>query len=137
MIEIEYTNNLDQINEKMLCGFFVGWLNPPSPSSHIKILKGSYCVWLAIDTISKTVVGFINAISDGILSAYIPIFEVLPEYQNIGIGKELLARMLDSLKNLYMIDLLCDTELQSYYAKFGMKNATGSFLRNFDRQSCK
>ena len=45
--------------------------------------------------------------------------------------------MLDSTKNLYMVDLLCDIDLQKYYAKFGMKEATGSFIRNYDRQSCE
>ena len=132
---IEYTNNLDEITEKMLSGFFVGWPNPPSSSAHLMILRGSYCVWLAVD--KNRVVGFINAISDGILSAYIPLIEVLPEYQNKGIGKNLISRMLDSLKNLYMIDLLCDKDLQKYYAKFGMFEATGSFIRNYNRQSCK
>lgn len=133
---IEYTNNLENISEEMLSGFFAGWPNPPSQSAHMRILKGSYCVWLAINRDTNSVIGFINAISDGVLSAYIPLLEVLPEYQNTGIGKELVARMLDSLKNFYMVDLLCDKNLQGYYAKFGMKKAAGSFLRNYDRQSC-
>ena len=30
------------------------------------------------------VVGFVTAISDGVLSAYIPLLEVLPEYQGAG-----------------------------------------------------
>jgi len=134
---IDYTSSLENISEEMLSGFFVGWPNPPSQSAHIKILKGSYCVWLAIDKNKNKVIGFINATSDGVLSAYIPLLEVLPEYQNTGVGKELVANMLDSLKKFYMVDLLCDKDLQDYYAKFGMQEATGSFLRNYDRQSCE
>ncbi|MCL2812238.1 MAG: GNAT family N-acetyltransferase [Clostridia bacterium] len=134
---IEYTTDLSAVNEHMLHGFFAGWPNPPSTSSHMRILKGSYLVWLAIDTSANRVVGFINAISDGVLCAYIPLLEVLPAYQNTGIGKELVARMLDSFKNMYMIDLLCDKKLQSYYAKFGMISATGAFVRNYDRQNCE
>lgn len=103
----------------------------------MRILKGSYCVWLAIDTASNMVVGFITAISDGVLSAYIPLLEVLTGYRGRGIGKELVVRMLNSLENLYMVDLLCDKELQAYYAKFGMKNAAGSFIRNYSRQNCE
>jgi len=134
---IDYTNKLENISEEMLSGFFVGWHNPPSQSAHMSILEGSYCVWLAIDKRVNKVVGFINAISDGVLSAYIPLLEVLPEYRNVGIGGELITRMLESLKGLYMVDLLCDKNLQGYYAKFGMHDATGSFSRNYDRQSCK
>jgi len=135
---IVYTSSLEDISDKMLeGGFFVDWPNPPSPPVHLRILQGSYIVWLAIDEKAEKVVGFINAISDGILSAYIPLLEVLPEYQCKGIGKELVTRMLESLKHLYMVDVLCDRHLQKYYAKFGMHDATGSILRNYDRQSCE
>jgi len=134
---IRYTSKLFQINENMLQGFFVDWPNPPTPSTHLRILRGSYCVWLAIDSTTNQVIGFINAVSDGVLSAYIPLVEILPEYQNKGIGKQLISHMLDSLKNLYMVDLLCDEKLQAYYTKLGMTPATGSFLRNHNRQNGK
>jgi len=133
---IEYINDPACINEEMLADFFVGWPNPPSRSTHLKILQGSYHVWLAIDREKNRVIGFITAISDGILSAYIPLLEVLPAYQRLGIGKKLVDLMLKSLKHLYMVDLLCDKDLQAYYARFGMHNATGSCLRNYDRQNC-
>ena len=135
---IAYTSSLEDVCAEMLDGgFFIDWLNPPSPLAHLRILQGSYLVWLAIDTKANNVVGFINAISDGVLSAYIPLLEVLPDYQNKGIGSELVFRMLDSLKHLYMVDVLCDPHLQKYYAKFGMHDATGSILRNYERQSCE
>jgi ribosomal protein S18 acetylase RimI-like enzyme len=132
---IEYVNDIKVINEDMLSGFFVGWLNQPSQSVHLKILKGSYCIWLAIDTDTNKVVGFINSISDGVLSAHIPLLEVLPEYQSNGIGKQLVRLMLGSLKDFYSIDLFCDEELLGYYTKFGMKKAIGSFFLYYDRQS--
>lgn len=134
---IVYTQSLDEITEDMLTGFFVGWPNPPSKQSHMKILKSSYCVWIAIDNTGNKVVGFITAVSDGVISAYIPLLEVLPEYQGIGIGKELVSRMITSLENLYMVDLLCDEGLLSYYAKFGMKKAAGSIIRNYNKQNCE
>jgi len=134
---IAYTQSLDTLKEDMLNGFFAGWPNPPSRQKHIEILKGSYMVWLAVNTDTQQVVGFITSVSDGILCAYIPLLEVLPAYQNRGIGKELVRRMLTSLGNLYMVDLLCDEELQGYYRQLGMENATGAFLRNYARQSCK
>jgi len=134
---IVYTQELSNLTEDMLEGFFVGWPNPPSKQSHMNILKGSYCVWVAIDEADNKVVGFITALSDGVISAYIPLLEVLPEYQHIGIGKGLVSHMIDSLKDFYMVDLLCDIQLQEYYKKFGMTNATGSFMRNYERQNCE
>ena len=129
---IEYTNDMSCVNENMLRGFFVGWKKKPSGSVHMAVLKNSYKAWVAIDKAENRVVGFINAVSDGVLSAYIPLIEVLPEYQNNGIGAELVRRMLASLKHLYMVDLLCDEEMQGYYAKHGMMSSTGVILRNYD-----
>jgi len=135
---IKYTSSLAGITDEMLeGGFFVDWPNPPSPSAHLRTLHGSYLVWLAIDTDTNKVVGFINAVSDGVMAAYIPLLEVLPEYQGQGIGSELVTRTLESLKHLYMVDVLCDQHLQKYYAKFGMYDATGSIMRNYDRQNCE
>jgi len=134
---IKYTSDIANITTNMLDGgFFVGWPNPPSAHSHLRMLRGSYIAWIAIDSTSNKVVGFINAVSDGVMAAYIPLLEVLPEYQSRGIGKELVSRMLESLKHLYMVDLLCDQEKQNFYAKFGMHKAIGMFTRNYERQSC-
>jgi len=135
---IIYTTTLDDITADMLDGgFFVDWPNPPSPITHLRILKNSYISWLSIDYHADKVIGFINAVSDGVMSAYIPLLEVLPAYQGMGIGRKLTTRMLKSLGHLYMVDVLCDEHLQKYYAKFGMKNATGSIMRNYDRQNCE
>lgn len=79
----------------------------------------------------KKVIGFITAITDKTLAAYIPFLEVLPEFQNKGVGKELVLQMLKILKDYYMIDLLCDTKVQSFYEKLGMNKATGMMIRNY------
>ncbi|WP_218212220.1 GNAT family N-acetyltransferase, partial [Pseudomonas sp. 2822-15] len=81
------------MTEEMLQGFFVGWPNPPSSHTHLKLLEKSTHIVLAVDDENEQVVGFITAISDGVLSAYIPLLEVLTEYQGRGIGKELVRRM--------------------------------------------
>jgi len=133
---LKYVQTLEGISPDMLKGgFFVNWPNPPTPETHYQLLKNSFRVVLALDEKSEQVVGFINAISDGVLSAYIPLLEVLPQYQNQGIGKKLVKIMLDQLKHFYMIDLLCDENLQSYYEKLGMSRAKGMMIRNYENQS--
>lgn len=79
--------------------------------------------------------GFITAISDGVLTAYIPLLEVLPEYQGIGIGKELVTKMLAQLDHLYMTDVVCDKEIVSFYEKLGLEPASAAIRRNYSRQS--
>lgn len=132
---ITYTMSASDISEDQLHGFFVGWSNPPSTTTFLKLLTQSDYVVLALDSEANNVIGFITAVSDHTLSAYIPFLEVLPSYQNNNIGSELVKRMLDLLKENYMIDLLCDTDVQSFYEKIGMKKASGMMLRNYNKQS--
>jgi ribosomal protein S18 acetylase RimI-like enzyme len=133
---IRYVESIDDITAAQLMGgFFVGWPNPPGPETHLRLLAGSDHAILALDPASDAVVGFITAISDGVLTAYIPLLEVLPAYQRCGIGQELVARMLTRLGHLYMVDLLCDPELQPFYGRLGMRPATGMLHRNYDHQS--
>lgn len=130
---ITYSDSLEDIQPEQLAGFFVGWPNPPQAENHLRLLQGSYKIWLALD--GETLVGFITAISDGVLAAFIPLLEVLPAYQGQGIGIELTKRMLDSLKHLYSIDLICDPELQPFYEKLGMRSYTGMIYRYYDNQA--
>ncbi len=130
---MNYTTNTNILDQVELDGFFVGWPNPPSSSVFKKMLKQSYRVVLAHE--NGKLIGFINSLSDGVLSAYIPLLEVLPEYQGKGIGGELVQRLQEELKHLYMVDLLCDEDLIPYYEKLGMMKATGALIRNYDRQN--
>ncbi|MBT2641544.1 GNAT family N-acetyltransferase [Bacillus sp. ISL-41] len=130
-----YKNSLEGITPEMLEGFFDGWPTPPSPETHLKLLKNSSKVVLAFDKDTNQVVGFITAVSDGVLSAYIPFLEVLPEYKNRGIGKDLVLRMMTELAEIYMIDLCCDDDLVPYYEKLGLIKANGMLIRNYEKQS--
>jgi ribosomal protein S18 acetylase RimI-like enzyme len=139
--QIRYPCTTEGITSQQLEGFFEGWPNPPSPETHLRILEGSDHVVLAVDdgasvSTGAAVVGFITAISDGVLTAHIPLLEVLPHYQGIGIGSELVRRMLEQLGDLYAIDLLCDTDVQPFYARLGMRPAAAMMVRDYDRQSC-
>jgi ribosomal protein S18 acetylase RimI-like enzyme len=116
------------VTPEQLGGFFQGWPNQPGPSKHLAILQGSDHVVLAFD--GARVVGFITATSDGVLSAHVPLLEVLSEYQGRGIGSELVRQMLEKLSGLYIVDLVCDPELQGFYVRFGMKPYTAMIIRN-------
>jgi ribosomal protein S18 acetylase RimI-like enzyme len=130
---VTYTDSSANISTNQLRGFFVGWPNPPSRETHLRLMQGSYRVWLAID--DGRVVGFINATSDGVLTAFIPLLEVLPAYQRQGIGAELVRRMLGSLSHLYSVDVICDEDVQPFYERLGMRPYTGMIYRNYDNQS--
>jgi len=132
---ITYRDSLQNISTSNLHGFFVGWPNPPSPETLLRLLKNSNHFVLAEDEETGHIGGFITAISDDVLSAYIPFLEVLPAYQGKGIGRELARRMLKKLSCLYMVDLICDADLQPFYERLGMRKGSGMLLRNLERQS--
>ncbi|MGW6446288.1 GNAT family N-acetyltransferase [Lentzea sp. NPDC055074] len=125
---ISYSADLSGLTENDLAGFFVGWPTPPSPAQHLAVLHGSYRVVIARS--DGDVVGFVNMISDGVLTAFIPWLEVLPAHQGQGIGAELVRRVVAEAANLYSVDLTCDDELRPYYERLGMTALTGMGLRN-------
>lgn len=132
---IAYRSSLDGIDAAALAGFFEGWPSPPSAETHVRILRGSSAFVLAVDETDGRVVGFVTAISDGVLSAYLPLLEVRPEHRGRGIGRELVRRVLDALKGLYMVDLSCDPELRAFYEELGFREGTAMMRRNYEAQS--
>ena len=128
-VDIDYRSDLHGVSAEKLRGFFVGWANPPSEEQLLLSLQGSYAVVLAVDRPSLSVVGLISAVSDGFLSAYIPLLEVLPEYQGRGIGTELVERMMGQLSHMRMVDLVCDEPLTDFYSRFGMCRARAMIIR--------
>ena len=118
-IVVTYRDTAEGIHGNQLAGFFVGWPNPPSPQQHLELLRRSHAVALALD--DGAVVGFATAISDDVLSAFIPFLEVLPSHQHQGIGTELVQQVLKQLDHLYMVDLCCDANLEPFYSRLGFR----------------
>lgn len=122
-------------------GFFEGWPHPPSAEKHLQILQRSshiVCALAPSDGVSAQalsqmeVVGFVNAISDNVLSAYIPLLEVLPAHRKKGLGRELMERMFAQLTHLYMIDVSCDPEIRPFYESLGMRAGVSMIRRHYD-----
>lgn len=133
---IHYLHTTDTLEPKHLDGFFEGWPDPPTPETHLRLLQNSGCVALALTDIPvRHVVGFATAITDGVLSAYISLLEVLPEHRGRGIGRQLIQRLLERLDHLYMIDVTCDEEVLPFYTSLGLTPSTGASLRNYQHQS--
>ena len=130
--QIIYSENVENLTPTMLQGFFQGWPKAPSAEVHLQILRKSDAVILAVDQEKQKVIGFITAITDKVLTAHIPLLEVLPEYRKSGIGSELVRRMLSKLYIFYGVSLSCDPAQQSFYARFGMKPAISMNIRNID-----
>ena len=68
-------------------------------------------------------VGFGRIVSDGILHAMIYEMIVLPDYQNRGIGSEVLERLLKKCreKNIRDVQLFCAKGKRTFYEKHGFE----------------
>ncbi len=115
----------------MLEGVFEGWKRPPSPESHLAILRNSDHIVLAPDRDTGKVVGFVTALTDRVQTAFIPLLEVLPAYRGKGIGPALVSKMLEKLREIPASDLTCDSDMQKFYSEFGMKPSVGMVIRNY------
>lgn len=119
--------------EQLNGGFFEGWVDPPSPETLLRILQSSDHIVVAVR--NDKVIGFVTALSDGVLSAFITLLEVEPEEHNKGIGHSLINQLMDDIGDLYMVDLVCDANLSRFYAELGFATATGMSRRNYVMQS--
>jgi GNAT superfamily N-acetyltransferase len=131
---VTYKDSVNGVLPEHLEGFFVGWPNPPNPATHLRLLEGSDIVVIAVDDETSSVVGFITAITDGVLAAFIPLLEVLPTHQGKGIGGQLVKRAVARMQDLYSVDLLCDADVQPFYENLGFRKAEGMFIRNYANQ---
>jgi predicted N-acetyltransferase YhbS len=127
---------VDNLDERAVAGLFSYWGNPPAPVNILRIFQGSDHVVLAMDDENRQIIGYITAVTDGVSAAYIPHLEVRSEWQGQGIGSELVQRMLARLSHIYMIDLICDEDLQPFYTRLGFRPWTGMIVRNYARQAC-
>ena len=127
---ISLLTQIEDLQPAQLRGFFVGWPARPDENELLEILRGSDDVVVAFDDAEDRGVGFVNAITDGHFSAFIPLLEVLPDHQGKGLGKTLVETMMARLENYYSIDLVCDDEVSGFYSKLGFKRTTGMSQRN-------
>lgn len=133
-----YSTKKEDIKNVKIGNFFVGWPNKPSIEILRQSIERSDYVVLAIDTEKNALAGYITAITDHTLSAYIPFLEVEETYQKQGIGQTLVQKMLEQLNHLYMIDLVCDKKLADFYSEAGFQSWHAMIKRNYANQSgCK
>jgi ribosomal protein S18 acetylase RimI-like enzyme len=128
---IEYRDDPQTLTaDQLRGGFFEGWPSPPSPELHLAHMLGAEVAIVALDASTGQVVGFVTAIGDGVLTAFIPLLEVLPLYRDRGVGTELVRRALARLGDRYSIDLVCDPELVPFYERHNGVLGTAVMWRN-------
>jgi len=91
----------------------VEWSSGHYPEKLVVAMKNSGTVFSAYD--NGKLVGLINALDDGIMTAYVHYLLVNPQYQGKGIGKELVRMLTEKYKDYLRIVLVAyDKEIEFY-----------------------
>ncbi|AFM39476.1 acetyltransferase [Desulfosporosinus acidiphilus SJ4] len=117
-MEITYKTTKDFTVEQLQDLFLsVKWSSGNYPDKLQVAMKNSHSVVSA--WYGEKLVGLINCLSDGAMTAYFHYLLVRPEHQNQGIGKELVNSMLKSYEKYARKVLIAyDTEI-GFYKKCG------------------
>lgn len=105
----------------------VNWISANYPSRLIKALNNCETVFTAWD--NDQLVGLINTIDDGELTAYVHYLCVRQDYQKKGIGKKLLELVKNKYKDYFYLMLVAENDsLITYYKNLGFEMVTGTHV---------
>lgn len=97
----------------------VEWSSGHYPEKLVIAMANSSIVFTAWD--GNRLVGLINALDDGVMTAYIHYLLINPEYQHIGIGKELVNFIKDKYKDYLRIVLIAYEKEAGFYEHCGFE----------------
>lgn len=134
-MQIEYTEDRAYTPEQLQALFgSVKWLSARYPNKLARALKNSGTVITAWN--GESLVGLVNVLDDGALTAYVPYLCVHAAYQKKGIGRELLRRVKQKYKGyLYLILIAENAPLIGYYEKNGFGRADGTFVMKIQNET--
>ncbi len=118
---IRYTNSRSFTAEQLERLFLsVNWESGKYPERLTRALQNCETVYTAWD--GDKLVGLINAIDDGELTAYVHYLLVDPDYQGIGLGSALLHIVKEKYRNYLHFFLVAEhKELVEYYERLGFE----------------
>lgn len=129
--EIRYTDERS-FTESQLESLFlsVGWESGKYPKKLKKALNNCATVFTAWS--GNELVGLVNAIDDGELTAYVHYLLVNPKFQRQGIGTALVELMKSKYKNYLHFFLLAEhKELVRYYKQLGFEFSHEKSVMNY------
>ena len=132
-MKIEYKDTKDfQANELQELFLSVEWVSGKYPYRLVKAMQNSGSVFSAWD--NDKLVGLINALDDGDMTAYVHYLLINPAYQGKGIGKSLLQMVKEKYKDYLRIVLISENREVGFYKNSGFvvgEETTAMFADSF------
>jgi GNAT superfamily N-acetyltransferase len=123
------------INTQQLQDLFlsVDWASGKYPDKISEAMKNSDTVYTAWD--GETLIGLINVLDDGIMTAYIHFLLIRPSYQSHGVGRELLRLVKEKYKSYLRLVLISYDQKVNFYKNCGFdigEHETPMFLTSLE-----
>lgn len=99
-----------------------GWWKLSDKASDVpKVVSNSFCFLIAIK--DGEIIGTARVISDGVTDAYIQDVVVDPRFRKLGIGKEIVKRLVSFCleRKVYWIALIAEPGTADFYQPIGFK----------------
>jgi ribosomal protein S18 acetylase RimI-like enzyme len=125
MKNIQYKTTKDFLEKELRDLFLsVGWSSGNYSDKLVIAMKNSASVFTAWD--GNKLIGLVNVLDDGIMTAYVHYLLIMPEYQHIGIGKKLVQMVSENYQDYLRIVLIAYDEEIGFYEHCGFKVAEGT-----------
>jgi GNAT superfamily N-acetyltransferase len=98
----------------------VGWSRPVNEEELREVLEAGPAVG-AWD--GERLVGFVRALSDGHLAAYVEDVMVHQDYRRGGVGDLIMSRLLTEIKRSANVSLFCERPVARFYERNGFRAA--------------
>ena len=132
-MSITYKNiNMFKAEELQSLFLSVNWESGKHPKKLAVAMENSDSVFSAWE--NGELIGLINALDDGVMTAYVHFLLVNPKYQGKGIGKELLRLIMNKYNDYLRIVLVAEDKETGFYQNSGFKLAKGTsamFINRF------
>lgn len=125
-MKIEY-KFVKKFTEEQLEQLFrsVNWVSANYADRLVKAMENSDTVVSAWS--DGELIGLVNALDDGVLTAYIHYLLVDPRYQGNGIASEMIGMLKEKYKDyLYLILIAENKEVVRFYEKMNFQSAEGA-----------
>lgn len=99
----------------------VEWSSGHYPEKLVIAMKNFETVYTAWD--GSKLVGLICAMDDGVMTAYIHYLLVKPDYQHLGIGKQLVKKIKDTYKDYLRLVIVAYNDEVGFYESCGFEKA--------------
>jgi GNAT superfamily N-acetyltransferase len=109
----------------------VGWSRPVSEKDLAEVLEAGVAVG-AWD--GERLVGFVRALSDGYLAAYVEDVMVHEDYRSSGVGEKIMSRLVEEIGDVVAnVSLFCEPPVARFYERSGFRRTSFVLMQLSER----